>query len=54
MFFEQKKLICLSKRTIIGIREIRADEPKNSSDREDILKNAKQSSEGCFTVPKVV
>lgn len=38
----------------VGIREVRADEPKNSFDREDILKNAKQSSEGCFTVPKVV
>ncbi|MEE1026080.1 MAG: Asp-tRNA(Asn)/Glu-tRNA(Gln) amidotransferase subunit GatC [Acutalibacteraceae bacterium] len=38
----------------VGIREIRADEAKSSFDREDILKNAKHSSEGCFTVPKVV
>lgn len=38
----------------VGISEIRVDEAKTSFDTEDILKNAKQSSEGCFTVPKVV
>lgn len=36
------------------IMELRPDEVKPSTPREDILKNAPHSEKGCFLVPKTV
>lgn len=38
----------------IGLDKIRADIPKASLPRKDILKNAAEKDEKAFTVPKVV
>ncbi len=38
----------------VGLDQIRADIPKASLPRKDILKNAAEKDENAFTVPKVV
>lgn len=37
-----------------ALAELRADEPRASMDRADILANAKEGTDTCFKVPKVV
>lgn len=44
----------LDKDQPIGLSELRADEPKPSMPREEVLQNAPKQKDGCYATPLVV
>ena len=44
----------LEKATPISLSDLRADEPRESMERDEVLKNAPKQKDGCYVTPLVV